>query len=73
MDATRFKETWERLELLDQRLSHRIRPRPGGSLLRPSTEQLEVEHRELAAYTLELKEILRELFLSIGAQTKSAG
>lgn len=73
MDATRFKETWERLELLDQRLSHRIRPRPGGGLMRPSTEQLEVEHRELAAYTLELKEILRELFLAIGAQEKSAG
>ncbi len=46
MDAQRFKEAYERLELLDERLSQRLRPRPGGSLVRPPTEQLEGELRE---------------------------
>jgi hypothetical protein len=73
MDAQRFKDAWERLDLLDSRLTHRVRPRPGGGLMRPSTEQLEVELRDLAAYTVELKDVLRDLFAAIGAPSPAAG
>jgi hypothetical protein len=74
MDAQRFKDAWERLELLDARATHRVRPRPGGGLMRPGLEQLESELRELAAYTVELKDVLRELFQAIGGPAKpSAG
>jgi len=73
MDAQRFKDAWERLELLDSRLTHHVRPRPGGGLMRPSTEQLEVGLRDLAAYTVELKEVLRDLFQAIGGPAKPPG
>jgi hypothetical protein len=72
MDAQRFKDAYERLELLDERLTHRVRPRPGGSLTRPTAEQLEGELRELAGYTVELKEVLKELFLAIGGSAKKS-
>ncbi len=36
---------------------------------RPSHEQLEQRVRELSAYTLELKEILSELFLAIAGKS----
>jgi hypothetical protein len=72
MDAQRFKEAYERLELLDERLTHRVRPRPGGALTRPTAEQLEGELRELAGYTVEIKEVLKELFLSIGGGAKKS-
>jgi hypothetical protein len=72
MDAQRFKDAYERLELLDERLTHRVRPRPGGALTRPTAEQLEGELRELAGYTVELKEVLKELFLAIGGSAKKS-
>ena len=73
MDPQRLKEAYDRLELLDDRLTHRIRPRTGGSLTRPGGEQLEEQLRQLAAYTVELKEIVKQLFLAIAAKAPSAG
>ncbi len=68
MDAQRFRDAHERLELLDSRATHKIRPRSGmGS---PGTEQLMAELRELQSYTLELKEILRELFAAIAGRSQ---
>jgi len=67
MDPQRLKEAYQRLQLLDERLTHKVRPRPGGPLVRPSAEMLEQSMRDLATYTVELKEVLNELFLAIAA------
>ena len=69
MDPQRLKETYERLENLHERLAYRVRPR-SGAMLRLSTEQLEDKLRDLATFTVELSEILREVILSFS--TKSA-
>jgi hypothetical protein len=71
MDANRFKEAYEKLQLLDDRLTYKVRPR-SGSLSHASIEQLEERQRDLANYTVELKEILEELFLAIGGKSDSS-
>lgn len=71
MDPQRLREAYQQLRSLDERLTHRVRPRPGGSLLRPSPEHLEQSLRELATYTVELREIVEELFLSIAGKPKA--
>lgn len=71
MDPQRLKDAYQQLQSLDDRLSHKVRPRPGGALVRPTTEMLEQSLRDLATYTLELKDILNELFLAI-ATTRPA-
>ncbi len=68
MDAKRFKEAHEKLELLDDRLTYKVRPRAGATLSHVTLEQLEERHRDLANYTIELKEILQELFQAIAGQ-----
>jgi hypothetical protein len=68
MDPQRLKDAYQKLQSLDERMSHKIRPRPGGPLVRPSPEQLEVALRDVATYTLELKEVVQELFLSIASK-----
>jgi hypothetical protein len=68
IDPQRFKEAYERLENLDDRLSHKLRPRPAGGLMRGTPEQHEEQLRDLATYTLELKEIVKELFLAIAGK-----
>jgi hypothetical protein len=73
MDPQRLKNAYEKLQLLDDRLTHKVRPRPGGSLVRPSPEQLEMAMRDLAIYTVELKEIVHELILAIGTRAKEGG
>jgi hypothetical protein len=70
MDPERFRDAYDRLRLLDERLTHRIRPRPGGGLLRPSSEQIEERLRDLASYVVDLKDILEELFEAIGGRPK---
>ena len=70
MDIPRFQEAYERLRYLDDRLTHKVRPRPGGSLTRPTQEILEAQIRDLAGYTIELKEIVEELFLAIAGSSK---
>lgn len=69
MDPKRFKQAYERLQLLDERSTYRVRMQPGRSRL--TVEQLEDKCRDLAQYTIELKEILDELFKSIAAQPKT--
>lgn len=68
MDPQRLKSTYEQLRSLDERLTHKVRPRPGGSLVRADTERLEERYRDLAAYTVELKEIVGELILAIASR-----
>jgi hypothetical protein len=66
MDPQRLKDAYQKLQSLDDRMTHRIRPR--GTLVRGSNEQLEQSFRELAAYTIELKEVVDELFQAIAAR-----
>ena len=68
IDAQRFAEAFERLESLDDRLTHKLRPRPAAGLMRGSAEQHEEQLCDLAAYTLELKDIVKELFLAIAGK-----
>ena len=68
MDPQRLKDAYQKLQSLDERMTHKVRPRAGGSLVRPSQEQLEQAMRELALYTVELKEVVQELFLSIASK-----
>jgi hypothetical protein len=67
MDPNRLKEAYQQLQLLDDRLTHKVRPRPGGALVRPTQEMLEQQLRDLATYTIELKDVLQELFLAIAS------
>ena len=68
MDPQRLKDAYQKLQLLDDRLTHKVRPRAGGALVRPTPEMLEQSMRDLATYTIELKEIVHELFLAIAGK-----
>jgi hypothetical protein len=68
VDPQRLKETYQKLQILDDRLTHKVRPRAGGALVRPGPDQLEQSLRDLAQYTIELKEIVAELILAIGTK-----
>ncbi|HEX9942813.1 MAG TPA: hypothetical protein VGG03_12400 [Thermoanaerobaculia bacterium] len=68
MDPQRLKDAYQKLQSLDERLTHKVRPRQGGALVRPAPEQLEASLRDLAGYTVELKEVVQELFLAIAAK-----
>ncbi len=70
MDANRLKEAYQRLEALDERLTYKVKPKP--ALTTPSTDQVDAKLRDLAAYTLELKDILREFMLSFARARKPA-
>ena len=67
MDPQRLKDAYEKLQLLDDRLTYKVKPRNTG-LSRPTPEQLEASLRDLASYTVELKEVVQELFLSIAGR-----
>lgn len=73
MDPNRLKQTYAKLRSLDERLTYKVRPRTGGSLHRASADQLEERLRDLAHYTVELKEVVQELILSIGSRPKPPG
>jgi hypothetical protein len=66
MNAEQFKEAYGRLQVLDERLTYKIRPR-SGSMSRATVEQLEERVRDLAEYTVDLREIVDELFRAIAA------
>lgn len=68
MDPKRLKDAYAKLRILDERLTYKVRPRSGGSLSRASTDQLEDRVRDLAEYTVELKEVVQELFQAIAAR-----
>ncbi len=63
MDPKRLKEAYQRLESLDDRLTYKIRPR-SGSMITPTADSVDAKHRDLANFTLELKDILREFMLA---------
>lgn len=73
MDAQRLKDAYQRLQSLDDRLTHKVKPRSGGPLVRPSPDHLELALRDLATYTVELKEIVEELILALAGRPKDAG
>jgi hypothetical protein len=69
MDPQKLKEVYERLEVLDDRLGHRLRTRSTGPA-RATLEQIEDRVKDLAAYTSELRELVRDLVLAF-AKPKS--
>jgi hypothetical protein len=73
MDPQRLKDAYQKLQSLDERMTHKVRPARGGALVRPSPEQLEAAMRDLANYTLELKEVVQELFLAIASKPSTPG
>jgi len=73
MDPQRLKDTYQKLQSLDERMTHKVRPARGGALVRPSSEQLETALRDLAGYTVELKEVVQELILSIASKPGAPG
>jgi hypothetical protein len=70
MDPKRFREAYTKLQLLDERMTYKLRPRAMGAA-RASVEQLEDRLRELASYTIELKETLEALFVAIGSKPQA--
>ncbi len=69
MDAEKFRNAYRQLQGLDERLTYRVRMRPGPNRL--TVEQLEERCRDLGSYTVELKEILHGLFLAIAGSEES--
>jgi len=68
MDPQRMRDAYQKLQTLDERMTYKVRPRPGGAMTRPSPEQVEQSLRDLASYTVELKEVVEELFLAIASK-----
>jgi hypothetical protein len=68
MDPQRLKDAYQKLQSLDDRMTHKVRPARGGAMVRPSPEQLEAALRDLSSYTIELKEVVQELFLAIASK-----
>ncbi|MEM7354087.1 MAG: hypothetical protein AAF657_25010 [Acidobacteriota bacterium] len=73
MDPKRLKEAYQQLEALDDRLTHKIRPRSTVSMIAPTADQVDAKLRDLANYTLELKDIMREFMLSFAKPRKPEG
>ena len=70
MDSKRFHEAFERLQTLDELYIYKVRPR-AGALRRPNIDQIAEQQKELAEYTIGLKEVLHDLFESIATPTKA--
>ncbi len=73
MDAKRFQEAFEHLQVLDDRLTYKVRARRGGSMGRMTLEQLEERQGVLAEYTIGIREVLQELFEAIAAKPSDGG
>ena len=57
--AAQLEETHQRFEYLDERLRYKIKPR-SSTMTSPSVDQVDAKLRELATYTLELKDIVAD-------------
>jgi hypothetical protein len=70
MDPNRFKEAFAKLELLDDRLTYKVRSK---SIQNRSSEpeRLDERVRDVAEYVIELKDIVRELMLAIAGKPAS--
>jgi hypothetical protein len=66
MDPERFRAVFARLQALDESSTYKVRPKT--SLHRPTAEELDSRGRELAAYTVELREIVEELMQALAAR-----
>jgi hypothetical protein len=73
VDPQRFKDTYGRLELLDDRLTYRIRERNLRARGGATVENVDERLREMGEYLLELKDIVRELMLSIAGKPGGRG
>lgn len=71
MDSKRFHEALEQLQALDEVSTYKVRPK-AGAMRRLNIDQLEEQHKDLAEYTIHLKEILHELFQAIATPNKPA-
>ena len=71
MDPQRMKDAYEKLQSLDDRMTHKIRPRASLSASRGNPEQIDATVRDLSNYTIELKEVVQELFLAIAGRPQS--
>lgn len=69
MDPQKMKEAYQRLDALDDRLSYKIRP-SSHSMVQPSPDQIHAKLKDLADYTLELKEVMRDFMLSFASKPK---
>lgn len=67
MDPKKMKAAYQKLQALDERLTYKVRPR-GGGYSRPGIEQVDEHLRHLAQYTVELKEVVEDLFRAIAAR-----
>ena len=66
MDPEKMKAAYQRLEALDERLSYKIRPKSGYT--QPSADQINAHLTDVANYTLELKDIVRDLMLAFASR-----
>lgn len=66
MDPERFRDVFERLRGLDENSTYKVRPK--ASFHRPTAEELDARLRDLATYTVELREIVEELMQSLAAR-----
>jgi len=69
VDPNRFKETFAKLEVLDDRLSYKVRKAMQNRSTEP--EKLDERVRDVAEMVLELKDVVRELMLAIAAKPGS--
>ncbi len=69
MDANRLKEAYQRLESLDERLRYKVKPR-SSTMASPTADQVDAKLRDLATYTLELKDIMRDFMLAFARARK---
>ena len=67
MDPQRLKDAYQKLESLEERLAYKVSPR-SGSMISPTVDQVDSRVRDLATFTLELKDVVRELFLAIASK-----
>lgn len=68
MDPKKMKAAYQKLQALDERLTYKVRPKSGGGYSRPGIEQVDDHLRHLAEYTVELKEVVDDLFKAIAAR-----
>lgn len=67
-----MQDVYERLQRLEERLGHRVRPTRGGGMTRLSTDQIEEKLRDLASYTGELRQLVEDLVVALGSKPSSA-
>ena len=69
MDPKKMKEAYDRLETLDDRLAYRVRPKTH-TMVQPTPDQINKHLDDVAEFTLELKDILRDFMLCFASKPK---